>query len=143
MNKHADKGKDTEKAVQDYLEKRSLASTAFAWHRFPDARAARGALASQPCDFLVGVNGQTIFLEAKETEQKIRLPKNKISQYGTLLKWHWAGFRVLVVVHRSDLQDWTYLDNDDLFGYDVCPPSFPFHASRTYPNELVLLEYLL
>lgn len=143
MSMHADKGKATEKRVQVYLESRSRASTDFAWHRFPDSRAARGALAAQPSDFLVGIAGAMTFLEVKETKEKHRLPKASVSQYGALLKWHLAGFRVLVVVYRSELQDWTYLDNDDLFGYDVCPPSFPFHVSRTYPNDLVLLEELL
>jgi hypothetical protein len=68
-------GKVAEKAVQGWLEKTSASRRDFAFHRYPDARAARGALAAQPSDFLVAYKKLGVFhLEVKETEQQYRLP---------------------------------------------------------------------
>jgi len=127
-----DAGKWAERQVQVWLDAESKANAAFAFHRFPDARAARGALASQPSDHLTVHRGEVTFLETKETAELRRLPKSKISQWGTLLKFHWAGARVLVIVHRSEFQDWVVLQGIDLFPAGDTPTSFLLLDRPTY-----------
>ena len=46
--KHADRGKWAEGKIMKWLEGRSTFDMYFAYHRFSDARAARGALAGPP-----------------------------------------------------------------------------------------------
>ena len=144
-----DAGKWAEKEVQAWLEAKSAADAGFAWHRFPDARAARGALAAQPCDFLVsgatlGGGNRVVFLEVKETAQKSRLPKAKISQYGTLKKFYWTNAEVVVLVYMSEHQKWVMLqatqEIDDLFHYDECPASFDLSQLDTYETASEALE---
>lgn len=141
-----DLGKWAEKQVGAWLEARSQSLSNFAYHRYPDARAARGALAAQPADFLVGCKvfrgDVALHLEVKETAQARRLPRSKISQYGSLLKFHWAGFRTLVVVYRSAFDDWTYFTGAELFEHDECPTSFAFIEGRSFPNHTSLLDQL-
>lgn len=118
-------GKKTEAAVFAWLTARSNADAEFAWHRLPDARSARGAIAAQPSDALVIWKGVgTTFLEIKETKEIRRLPKAKIGQYGILKKMDMAGAVVLIVIYLSSLDRWTVLGNSDLFRFEVCPPSF-------------------
>lgn len=161
--KAKDPGKEVEGLVQAWLEEQSKARLGFAYHRYPDARAARGALAAQPADFIVGQKTQTsvkteladnagqhlvlqadlcrpTHLEVKDTQQERRLPKASIGQYGKLLMFHLAGFRTLVVVRRRTLGDWVCLTGEDLFSHPECPPSFSFAALTAYPNHTSLLE---
>lgn len=134
-----DAGKAAEREVQTWLNKESDNNSAFSTHRFPDARAARGALAAQPSDNLVVHRGEITFLEVKESAEKTRLPRAKVSQYGSLLKFHWAGARVLVIVHRSLYKDWVVLHNKHLF-LDDTPASFPFAGLPTYPTAAAALS---
>lgn len=127
----ADAGKWAEREAKLWLEKHSNEVLAFAYHRYPDARAARGALAAQPADFLIA-NGSTFHLEVKETAQINRLPKAKISQYGTLLKFHYAGVIPYVVVYRSACKDWICLGPAELFGFEECPASFDMTQRPTF-----------
>jgi hypothetical protein len=129
-----DKGKWAEKVTGEALEERSAKELRFAWHRLPDAKAARGALSSQPSDFLVTYKGRTTFLEVKETQQISRLPKTKISQFGALLKFNLAGADVKVLVHRSVCGDWVILTADDLFNHQDVPKSFPFAGHKAYES---------
>jgi hypothetical protein len=141
----SDRGKWAEKEVQFCLNDWSAADSRFAFHRFPDARAARGALPAQPSDYLVVMRlgrKRTILLEVKETEEVRRLPKKKIGQFGKLQMFFWAGAEIRVVVYRSKLQDWTYFDEDDLFCYPECPPSFPFVEGRSFPTAIDTLNHL-
>jgi hypothetical protein len=136
-----DAGKWAEKSVQDWLSIRSDADSRFAFHRFPDARSARGALAAQPSDNLVIHRGTVTFLEVKESAEKVRLPRSKVSQYGALMKMSWAGARVAVIVHRSTYKDWLVLKNEHLF-FNETPTSFPFLNHPTYPTAAAALEEL-
>ena len=140
MSKHANLGKKAEKQVQAWLEARSAAGVAFAFHRFPDARAARGMLAAQPSDYLVAHRGRMVLLEVKETQQERRLPKAKVSQYGALLKFYLAGSDVIVLVYRSTTSDWVYLDADNLFDNAECPPSFPLYNLPAFASASDALE---
>lgn len=138
------KGKWAEKKVSDWLKARSEADAQFAWHRYPDASAARGALANQPADFLIGRswsgNREACHLEVKETKQERRLPKDKISQYGKLKLFDEAGFRTIVLIYRSTLNDWVYLRRRELFHFDEVPPSFPIFDRPTFPTAAAALE---
>lgn len=140
-----DRGKWAEKEVQLCLNDWSAADSRFAFHRFPDARAARGALAAQPSDYLVLMNFGTkraVLLEVKETQERYRLPKKMISQYGKLKMFSWAGAEIYVVVYRSSLEDWTYFYEGDLFDYPDCPPSFPFIEGRSFPTVMDLFNHI-
>ena len=147
--KALDPGKWAEKEAQTWLESCSKKAYDFAWHRFPDARSARGALAAQPCDFLVslvdkvGFN-RTVYLEVKETAEERRLPKAKIGQYGFLKKLHWTRADVMILVWMSKHKHWVYLeatqDNDDLFHFDECPPSFMLATQKTFPTAAAALQ---
>lgn len=138
----ADRGKWAEQQARDYLEKRSSREAAFAYHRYPDARAARGALSAQPADFLVALPGLSVHLEVKETAEARRLPKRKIGQFGALMRFHWAGFKTVVLIYRSALADWTYLTGEHLFCNDVTPTSFPFNPT-SFPTAHKALDHAL
>ncbi len=140
INKPGQQGKWAEKQVQTWLESRSATSFSFGWHRFPDARAARGALAAQPSDMLVVHTGVVMFLEIKESKETKRLPKAKVSQYGALLKFHLAGAKVAVLIFRSSLVDWVYITNEHLFEHEECPPSFPFEGRPSFPSAAAALQ---
>jgi hypothetical protein len=138
----ADRGKWAQKQAQDYLEARSTRVAGFAFHRYPDAKAARGALTSQPADYLVGTAGVPYHLEVKETAEAKRLPKRKISQFGALMRFHWAGFKTVVLVFRSAFNDWVYFTDDDLFYHETTPASFVF-PTRSFPNAQAALDQAL
>lgn len=138
--KKPDPGKMAEKAAEDWLKVKSAASISFAYHRLPDARSARGALASQPADFQACNKGAFAYLEVKETKQTLRLPKAKVSQWGTLNAWHLAGCASYVLVYRSALADWVTLGPAELFNYDDVPASFPMAALKSYPTAAAALQ---
>lgn len=134
-------GKWAEKEVQSALEGLSSANWNFAFHRFPDAKSARGALASQPSDYLVcdGDMG-TFFLEVKESSNPTRLPKAKVSQWGTLYKFDLAGANVVVLVYQSAHKHWVYLTNDDLFSSEDCPASFVLTGRKSFSTAAEALQ---
>lgn len=144
--KTLDKGKWAEKVAATWLEAQSQKEAGFAYHRYPDAKAARGALSAQPADFLVsfkrGDLREVYHLEVKETEQTIRLPKSKLSQYGKLKMFNDAGIRAVVLVHRSTVGDWLYFDERHLFQQDECPPSFPFQFCPKFVSAEEALKYI-
>lgn len=135
-----DAGKWAEKQTQEWLDAQSLRDSTFAFHRFPDARAARGGLASQPSDHLVVHRGVVTFLETKETKELKRLPRAKVSQIGMLLKFHLAGASVGVLVHRTEFKDWVLFTGQHLFpSSDDTLKSFPFDALIPYPTAAAAL----
>jgi penicillin-binding protein-related factor A (putative recombinase) len=141
VSKKQSPGDWAEAEVQKWLDKETSRLCNFAYHRYPDARAARGALAAQPADYLVS-NGTICHLEVKETEQINRLPKKKIRQYGMLLKWKWAGVTPFVVIYRSEAKDWVYLSSDQLFEFEECPPSFDLSKRPTYATCGDIMNWL-
>lgn len=147
--KRADKGKWAEARAQDWLDARLKSEYGFAYHRYPDARSARGALAAQPADFLVAhkkyagivpLSQKVVHLEVKETAELKRLPKTKIGQYGKLKLFLIAGITPVVLVYRSAFEDWYIFWAHDLFEYPECPASFPFTSNDTYPTASAALE---
>lgn len=143
--RHADKGKWAEKAVEEWLALQSASNVELAYHRFPDARAARGPLAAQPSDFLVAYRGRVILLEVKETVEKNRLPRSKISQYGKLQMFYWAGLNPAVLVFRSLYNDWVLFDQTDLFTHgpaQATPTSFSFEGRTAWLTAAAALSDL-
>lgn len=135
-----DLGKRAERLVQDWLENKSASDLAFAYHRYPDARAARGALANQPADFEVAYSPFCFNLEVKTTANPNRLPRSKVSQWATLRKFDKAGKQAYIVIHRSAHDDWVVLDSAALFNHDEAPASFPFSGLQSYPSAAAALE---
>lgn len=145
MTKKLDPGKQAEKDIDAWLAGQATLDWAFAYHRFPDARAARGALAAQPSDFLVcrkpaGREPETVFLEVKETAEQRRLPKAKVSQYGKLKMFDAAGARIIVLVKRSAHGDWTFFRARELFHHEDTPTSFPFEGRPTFATAADALQ---
>lgn len=136
----ADRGKWAETQTRLALETLSTRRTSIAYHRFPDARSARGALANQPADMLVSSRGRAVMLEVKQTAQVHRLPRSKVSQWPTLRKFWLAGMGAYVIVYRSALADWVLLDSAALFNHDEAPASFPFSGLQSYPSAAAALE---
>lgn len=129
-SKTKDPGKWAEAEVQKWLEDKSARDARFAFHRYPDARAARGALAAQPADYLVAQSPPhrlpyVFNVEVKETANPVRLPRAKVGQYGKLRMFHLAGMRTLLLVYRSAHDDWVAFEGHELFPAET-PISFPF-----------------
>ncbi len=143
MSNLGTRGKWAEKQVQDWMTPRSDNDIRFSFHRLPDARAARGALSSQPADYYVMHKGEFTHLEVKETEHPLRLPRTKVSQYGVLKKFYLAGGKTNLVVYRSLADSWTYFTTDEIFRDNADPPtSFVFVVGRDFPTAAAVLNLL-
>ncbi len=129
FKKTADPGKWAEAEVERVMHGWSEKTTRVAYHRYPDARAARGTLAAQPADFLLAAYGRTFHIEVKESVNPHRLPRTKVPQWGKLKMFWWAGILPRVVVYRSVHKDWYVLTERELFPMgDITPTSFPYEA---------------
>ena len=102
-------GKEVERIVEEVFDTLNQRQT-FSHHRFPDARAARGALAAQPADSLVVFNGRPIFVEIKGLKEPKRLAKKRVSQLATLKKFRMAGAEAYVLVFQYLLGLWRIVD---------------------------------
>lgn len=105
MSERGQRGKPTEKLVEDVL-KRFNASANFAYFRLPDSRSARSFIKANPADFLYRCGEYAGFIEAKATEHAYRLPTSKVSQIQTLHKFALAGSDDLVIVHHTVENVW-------------------------------------
>lgn len=144
-SKQADLGKWAEAEAEKWLELMSATHATFAYHRYPDAKAARGVISAQPADYLVArwpLHGEpgSYHLEVKETANPNRLPRSKIRQYPLLNKFAWAGIQAVVLVYRSGTADWTYFRNQDLFEHPEPPTSFPWVTGRSFPTAATALQ---
>lgn len=137
----SDPGKWAESQARIWLEMQSRKVAEFTWHRYPDAKAAQGALAAQPADYLVS-NGTVCHLEIKETKQINRLPKSKVRQYGQLKKWWLAKIEPYVVVYRSEAHDWTFLTATDLCMDGDAPASFDMTKTPKFASCADVLNHL-
>ncbi len=141
MSSKANMGKWAEKQVLLWLTEASNKSTDLAFHLLPDAHAARGALAAQPADLMVVKSGFFYLLEVKETAQLSRLPKAKVSQWGSLKKFYWAGAGIIVLVYMSSLNKWVTLGPLALgMSDETCPASFPLTNLPQYDTAAEALE---
>lgn len=143
--KKFDPGEWAEQQVRAFLVEENARCANFCFHRYPDTKAARSQLiAAQPSDYLVANNARLHFhIEVKETAQPNRLPKAKIRQYGQLLKWWHGGIHPRVVIFRSAHNDWTWIGPDQLFGFDVVPPSFDMTGRPSFSHANELLQDIL
>lgn len=150
------RGKSTEKQVQDILDLWNQKKLEFAYERLPDARAARGAIKAQVADFMIGIMAghpaaykQFILLEVKESKHECRLAKDKIAQLPRIKKWVRACATGLVLVHHTETRLWRLVNADDLEigkpSWDLTPyPVFDtpwaalvsHHAFREFKVEL-------
>ena len=92
-------GKETE-AIIEALFKEMNNRQDFAWHRMPDAKAARGRIKAQPADYIYRHGTHSGFLEVKALKHPYRLPAERVTQLPTLLKWELAGSSDAVLVHH-------------------------------------------
>lgn len=128
MSTTGTRGKAAEKAVEKVLTGYNEKLLAFAWHRLPDARAARGRLKAQPADYYLAVAGRAYHLEIKETSHSSRLAKDKLAQIPLLRKFNLAGMPFAVLVYHTELKRWrsipgTFFDGDIPPSWDLS--SFP------------------
>ena len=98
-------GKETE-AMVEKLFKEWNGRSDFAWHRLPDAKAARGVLKAQPADYIYRFRSCAGFLEVKALKHEYRLPADRLTQLPTLNKWSMAGSFDLVLVHHYMIGAW-------------------------------------
>lgn len=106
-------GKETEKLVQSLLTEWNKRQD-FAWHRLPDAKAARGFLAAQPSDFVLWNKGQGVYLEAKATKHPYRLTADKVRQLPLLHKLAGAGAGAVVLVNHYIAGVWRAVKAENL-----------------------------
>lgn len=106
-------GKRSEKIVHDVL-RRFNNDLNFCFARLADARAARGALAAAPADFLYFSRGHGGFLEVKSLAHDYRLPAKSVTQLATLKKMQLAGARSWVITHHTALNRWRAVPVDAL-----------------------------
>lgn len=107
------RGKTAEKMVWDAL-KRLNVKQSVAFFRLADARAAAGALASQPGDFVFFSDGRGGILEVKSTQHPYRLPKGSVPQLPVLKMLSMAGAQSYVIVlHKGDAR-WRVVSDRDL-----------------------------
>lgn len=125
-NERGQRGKSTEVIVEDLFKVWNNSTLTFAWHRMPDARAAMGRLAAQPCDYLI-FRGCGLLLEVKETKHEYRLAKDKVAQRATLEKFRLAGAATYVLIHHTTLDQWRIISTADLEG------GVPSWDLREYP----------
>ncbi len=108
-------GKETEKLVEKIFAEWNH-SQGFAFHRLPDARAAMGRLAAQPADYLYRCGPNAGFIEVKALKHEYRLPKDRVSQLPTLLKWNLAGSDDMILVYHYMIDKWRWV-----FPYQLDP----------------------
>jgi hypothetical protein len=136
---HGDRGKWAEKQIQDLLIAFNRKWIDVTYHRLPDARAARGALAAQPADFIVAAHGHGYFLEVKETQELHRLPRDKVKQIPDLRKFALAGMGFAVLVFHSAMEKWRCVPQD-VFMSDAFPTVYDLSHLELYDTpEAALL----
>lgn len=99
------RGKTAERLAKAQLLRLSKLS-AIHHYRFPDARS--GSMVAAPSDYLLLVEGLSIFLEVKETESKTRLPFQNFGkdQVARMRRFELAGAHPLVIIYHSSLKAW-------------------------------------
>jgi hypothetical protein len=126
----------------------------FYWHQFPDSKAARGFIASQPSDFLVkGLKTRVMLFEAKASVKKKSLAacaKSAIlpAQIGHHKKYHRAGGDTLFIFYgelenRVELWDGKYVTNCISSGgrMNVLGGEFLLASCDYFELETMLINY--
>ena len=134
-------GKETETLVQDVLKAANNLSN-FAWHRLPDAKAARGAMAAQPADYMFRFGNIAGFLEVKALKHDYRLPASRLTQLPVLNKWALAGNQNYVLINHYMIGQWRIINTAELeFGV----PSWDLRSYEVYstPEEALRAKGLI
>ena len=108
-------GKETEKLVEDMFVKMN-SSQRFAYHRLPDAKAARGMLKAQPADFSYRNGNHAGYIEVKALKHPYRLPFDRLSQLPILKKWSLAGSDDIILIHHYMIGLWRVALPQELSG---------------------------
>ena len=106
-------GRETELIVEALFKKWN-ARQDVAYHRMPDAKAARGRLAAQPGDFIYRCGKYAGFLEVKALKAPSRLPAARLTQLPTLHKWSLAGSMDIVLIHHYLAGEWRAIFAEEL-----------------------------
>lgn len=133
-------GKETERLVEQLLDEENTRRADFAWHRFPDSRAAGRVIAAQPSDYLVANGKKGLLLEAKALSHAYRLPKDKVRQLATMHKFDAAGVRGVIVVHHYLEGVWRCFRATDL---ELGLPSWDLRTFPTFPSAALALSAYL
>ena len=129
-------GKETEALVEKVFTKWNT-NVAWAHHRLPDAKAARGRLKAQPSDSMYRCGSRAGFIEIKALKHESRLPSGRVSQLPVLAKWTAAGSSDLVLVHHYTIPAWRVVKVADLpFGQ----PSWDLRSYPTYDTPEAALR---
>ena len=138
------RGKYAEKRVQEWLEEFDESHLDFDFHRYSDARAARGAAPATPADFEWFYKGTFALLEVKEIAHSFRLPKNnlKLHQVSRAKKRIWAGGEAHVVVYHTVDKLWRLVPTSFFFD-KLDKPSWDIGGFATYPKVKLLMEDLI
>ena len=130
-------GKETERLVESLLDQENTRRADFAWHRFPDSKAAGRVIAAQPSDYLVANCKKGLLLEAKALSHAYRLPKDKVRQLATMHKFEAAGVRGVIVVHHYLEGVWRCFLAKDL---ELGLPSWDLRPFPTFPSAALALS---
>lgn len=131
MTSIGQRGKSEEKIVGEILARWNAKYAHFAYTKLADARAARGAIKAQLCDFIVHVPDHFVMLEVKSTAHEFRLAKDKLSQLPNMKKWIDAGATGFALIHHSTLFQWRIVD---LSLIATGEPSWDLREFRLYPS---------
>lgn len=122
-SRFADRGKEAEKATQDYLEAWQAASAYREFNRLTDTKAAGRIIKAAAADFefytLTGGGAERYFglIECKETKHDYRLDRSKISQLPRLRKRAKCGGKSPVLIFHSTLEKWRAVSAPDLMEF--------------------------
>lgn len=123
-------GKTTEKLVISVLEGLNSRQD-FAYHRLSDAKAARGAIAAQPADFIIADGKKGLFLEVKSIKHPYRLTRDGVRQLPLMKKFELAGMPSLILVHHYLEGVWRVVTPDQL---EPGKPSWDLGFAYAYPS---------
>ncbi|UCV26708.1 hypothetical protein [Ferribacterium limneticum] len=130
MSTIGQRGKLAEKKVDEVLKRFNEMYLGVAYHRYPDARSARGSLKAQPADYLVASAPKAYHLEVKEMAHDFRLPKDKIAQLPLLKKFKLAGIDFGVIILHTETKLWRYVPASHFAG--PVQPSWDCSEFPTY-----------
>ena len=133
-------GKETERLVEQLLDEENTRRADFAWHRFPDSRAAGRVIEAQPSDYLVANGKRTFLLEAKALSHAYQLPKDKVRQLATMHKFDAASAKGVIVVNHYLEGVWRCFRATDL---ELGRPSWDLRPFPTFPSAALALSAYL
>ena len=145
--KVADRGKSTEKTIQECLERmQERLGLAFDWERVPDARAAGGRFKPVAGDFraFYAEHRRSANLEVKEVKTSVdRLPKKNFSRdkIARCYRRSLTGVVTAVILHYTQTGKWVVAPISHFFDNDV--PSWDTKAFPSFSSAQAALDFAL